>query len=76
MPSYESKYVVCPFYIRSDQNKICCEGVDDNNTLNLIYMDAKKRREYSDKYCRDEVNYKSCQICQMLYRKYGENGGI
>lgn len=76
MASFEAKYVVCPFYIRSDQNRICCEGVDGNNTINLVYEDAKKRREYSNKFCRNTIGYKKCAICQMLNRKYGVNNEI
>jgi hypothetical protein len=76
MASYEAKYVVCPFYIRSDQNKIYCEGVNENNTLNLVYEDSNKKRDYSLRYCRNADNYKNCLICQMLNRKYGVDNGI
>lgn len=72
MAEFDSKYVVCPFYHKSDSNRICCEGVDDNNTVNLIFSDSRKQKEYKQTFCYDITNYKKCLICTMLYTKYPE----
>lgn len=69
MAHYESMYVVCPFYRRNDTNRICCEGVDTSNTLNLVFGSQKKMHEYVVRYCNSMERYQSCLICQMLMAK-------
>ena len=69
MAHYESMYVVCPFYRRHDSNRICCEGVDDTNTLNLVFGNQKKLYDYVGRYCNSMENYHGCLICQMLMTK-------
>ena len=71
MADFESKYVVCPFYRRNDNNRICCEGLEDRNTINLVFEDSKKQVAYRNEYCCDIDNYKNCKICAMLKKKYG-----
>lgn len=67
---YESKYVVCPFYKRNiDANRICCEGVDPTNTLNLVFGNKKELLRYEKRYCNSMERYQSCLICQMLTAK-------
>lgn len=66
------KFVVCPFYNWSSPNRICCEGIMENNTTNLIFGDPSKTREYMHNFCCDSIKYKKCTICMVLYRKYGE----
>lgn len=72
MAHYESMYVVCPFYRRNDTNRICCEGVDNSNTLNLVFGSQKKMHEYVIRYCNSMENYHCCMICQMLMSNEGE----
>ena len=47
MSKYVSKYTVCPFYHRHDTNRICCEGTSDENTINLVFSDTKKLKDYA-----------------------------
>ena len=72
MAEFDSKYVVCPFYRKSDSYRICCEGVDDNNTVNLIFSNSTKSKEYKQTFCYNIDNYKHCLICAMLNAKYPE----
>lgn len=71
MSQYISKYVVCPYYHRHDDNRICCEGTSSRNTINLVFSDSKKLKEYTEKYCENMDNYERCMICQALNTKYG-----
>ena len=75
MSRYVSKYVVCPFYRRNDTNRICCEGVDKTNTLNLVFEGKEKVLEYQRHFCNDIVNHKDCLICRMLTDKWEEKNG-
>ncbi len=66
-----SKYAVCPFYHRHEPNRICCEGVSDENTLNLVFTDTKKLKAYTTVFCNDMRGYKNCAVRKMLMNKYG-----
>ena len=70
---YVSKYVVCPYYHRHDDNRICCEGTGskNTNTINLVFVDSKKLKDYTTKYCCDIQGYNKCIICKALNLKYG-----
>ena len=68
---YESKYVVCPYYHRHESNRICCEGTGSYNTVNLVFEDAKKLKEYGIEYCNSIKGCKRCMIHRALNTKYG-----
>jgi hypothetical protein len=72
MASFDSKYAKCPFFHRFESNRICCEGLEDNNTINLVFEDPKKLNEYKHTYCCDIDHYRWCLICGILNRKYGD----
>lgn len=72
MSCYISKYVVCPYYHRHDNNRICCEGVDDTNTSNLVFENSRKQKEYSKKHCNSMEGHKECRFFKMLEEKYRE----
>lgn len=66
MADYLSKSMVCPYYRRSDKNRICCEGTCHDNTINLVFGDSTKLRKYTREYCGSVSGYPSCLVCQML----------
>lgn len=70
MSQYVSKYVVCPYYRKHSDNRICCEGTDDSNTINLVFEDSKRLNEYNMCFCNDMKCYKGCMVYQMLDQKY------
>ena len=70
MSKYVSKYAVCPYYRRHNDNRICCEGTDMTNTINLVFEDSKKLKEYETRYCNDIRGYQHCIVCGALNGKY------
>ena len=70
MSMYVSKYVVCPYYRKHSDNRICCEGTNDNNTINLVFEDSRIQKEYGIRYCNDIKGCEDCMIYQMLDLKY------
>ena len=72
MSQYVSKYVACPYYHRHDDNRICCEGTNSNNTINLVFGNVNKLKIHTIRYCNDVDGYKKCLICKALDIKYGE----
>ena len=73
---YVSKYAVCPFYHRHDDNRLCCEGTDNNNTINIVFGDQNELKKYGNKFCNDINNYKNCLICKALNSKYQEKKNV
>lgn len=73
MSQYVSKYAVCPYYRRHDDNRICCEGTDTKNTINVVFGDKNQQKLYGIRYCNDIVGHKRCLICNALNTKYGVN---
>lgn len=71
MSQYESKYAVCPYYHRHDDNRICCEGTDSKNTINLVFGDSKKLKDYGITHCNSIEGCKKCLIHRALNFKYG-----
>ena len=70
MSQYVSKYAVCPFYHRHDDNRICCEGTDSKNTINIVFGDQNRQKEYAIRYCNNLKGYEACLICKALMAKY------
>ena len=63
--------VVCPFYNWSSPNRICCEGILDDNTTNLIFGNPILTDKYMRVYCCSLKRYKECKLGAMLQGKYG-----
>ena len=61
---------VCPFFRKNDPNRIRCEGLEKHSTINLVFEDTKKQKEYLREHCCDIEGYKRCHICEMLLKKY------
>ena len=72
MSKYQSKYVVCPFYRRNDTNRICCEGVDKTNTINLVFESKEEVLKYQREFCNDILQHRDCRVCRMLTEKWEE----
>lgn len=72
MSCYVSKYVVCPFYRRNDTNRICCEGVNENNTLNIVFGTKQDVLNYEKHFCDSIELHKNCLVYQMLAKKWEE----
>ena len=51
MADFDSKLAKCPFYIRNESNRICCEGLKERTTINFVFEDSKKLKIYMDTYC-------------------------
>lgn len=72
MSCFISKYAVCPFYHRNDTNRICCEGVEDNNTINIVFGAKQDMLAYEKHFCDNIERHKKCLVYQMLNKKYEE----
>ena len=69
MKRHISNEVLCPFYHSEDSNRVCCEGLEDDSTIHVVFQSSRKKTAYSTKYCCER--YKSCKVSQILFDKYG-----
>ena len=68
MESFMSKDVLCPYYLKDEDNHIVCEGTELDTSVHLTCSNKKHRREYQKFYCCN--HYKKCRIANMLDRKW------
>lgn len=72
MSKYVSKYAVCPFYRRHDDNRICCEGVTRDSSVNLVFRSQIRMKRYTTIHCESMEGCKQCRVYGMLDGKYQE----
>lgn len=68
---YQSKNVLCPFYISHDKNTIKCECLYQTMNVNSYIMQkfgSKDQSKWLLQYCCK--NYKQCPIEKILEKKY------
>lgn len=56
----------CPFYVSENGTTIRCEGVSENNNIELVF--SGNADKYKDQYCTDD--WENCLIARMLWSKY------
>ena len=67
---YVAKVIKCPFYHRSDSNRIVCEGLKKGNTINLVYESTTEKKDYMNRHCKSIDGYCRCRVFKMLEQKY------
>lgn len=60
----------CPFYIKSDAQRITCEGLVEDSYINQFFRRGNDRKIHKETFC--DVKYENCEIFQMLKRYYDE----
>lgn len=72
--SFGDETIICPYYVKSDQNSITCEGLEDqssNNSFRQWFRWPKKKQKWKQGYCCS-FDYEQCPISQMIEQsKYG-----
>ena len=71
MSKYESKYAVCPYYKKHDDNRIRCEGIDKDSSIHVVFGNKVKLKEFSVSYCNSFAGHRKCLVRQALNKKYG-----
>ena len=77
---YENCNAICPFFLTGGKlhingiktrDYIKCEGVNNDCTIDLVFVSEKKKNAHRCAYC-DSYNYKKCQIYKAVIKKYEE----
>lgn len=70
MARYEAKLVKCPFYKRNDNNRIICEGLEDNNKLHLVFANSIEKSKYMQEHCYSLRACQHCLIHNVMHAKW------
>lgn len=68
MLPYEAGNVYCPFYVKSKDLMISCEGMEEGIHCHQIFDSQKAKRQWMNLICNED--YHSCPYAKMLERKY------
>lgn len=66
-------YVKCPFYVWEEGNRLCCEGVTEKSSVQILFADKSVRREYERRLCKKD--WKNCPLAQALTLKWEKDTG-
>ncbi len=62
------EYVQCPYFRREEKTRISCEGITDNNIINLMWPTKAEKMKYLKSVCCQD--YTACKIYKLLEEKY------
>lgn len=62
------KMVKCPFYRKTDPNRIVCEGLREGTTIALNFESSVEKREYMRERCQGIEGCRYCPIHSLLDR--------
>lgn len=66
----EYKCVQCPFFKRTKNTSIVCEGFREDTTVQLNFMQPGMRNEYMENFCMTEKCWRGCVIYQSTAERY------
>ena len=65
----EEAYIQCPFYLRSTDLRIFCEGYIPSTCMITSFPNKKSAAAHKKAYC-NLVNGGMCKFAQVLFEKY------
>ena len=68
MAHYEDPIVRCPFYSWEEGKKLCCEGVNEQSSVQITFTTKQSRRDYERMRCKRA--WKDCPLAQALTKKW------
>lgn len=65
---YDDVSAKCPFYQRSSEKNIVCEGIIENSVSVQEFNKKSDREAYRNRYCNNQ--YSKCRLYDILEKKY------
>lgn len=66
------KFAKCPFYKRTDLNRIVCEGIHSGTTIHLVHESQIEKKRHMSAHCNSIEGCRRCPIHSLLERMYEE----
>lgn len=58
----------CPFFKKTDEREIFCEGVVERGTVRLVFSSPVQKKRYFERNCCE--NFKNCTLFRAVNEKY------
>ena len=68
MSRYDDVDAKCPFYQRSSEKRIVCEGIMENSVTVQEFNKKSDKKSHRNNYCDNK--YSECKMFKILDRKY------
>lgn len=68
--NFEDANVKCPFFSKTKNERIICEGITDECISVLKFENKKGLERYKIRHC--DSNYEKCHLYKALEEKYDE----
>lgn len=65
-----TRYAQCPFFLSSGKETVLCEGITEDCTTTLRFINPGKRTLHRKRYCN--ASYVECPLYKLLEAKYRE----
>lgn len=63
--------VVCPYYKKSDNIRIVCEGITEASSVHIVFGGKEGTTRYIKTYCATFSGCRKCRLHKLLDAKYG-----
>lgn len=70
--TWQTKFVKCPYYMKHDNNRIVCEGINKDATTHIVFGNPAIREVYMHKHCNEIGGCRKCPLHDLLDRKNGD----
>ena len=70
---YEDNKVCCPFYVRAEPMKVCCEGYCKGTRFHTVFEKKELKVKHKKKYCDDLYGCTTCPLYNVIYKQYRED---
>lgn len=68
----EYKSIQCPYFKRTKNLTITCEGFMPDVNVQMNFFSEKSRKSYMDDFCKTDKCWKGCALYQLAAEKYTE----
>lgn len=66
--AFESADVMCPYYVKSKECVISCEGMEDGIHCHQVFDSGKAKKQWMQHICNED--YRACRYARMVKEKY------
>jgi hypothetical protein len=68
--TWDDKFVKCPYYHKSESNKIVCDGLMTRTSLHIVFVNTEDKKNYLRSLCCSIRGYHDCPINKILEESY------
>ena len=67
--AFEAVDVMCPYYVKSENCEISCEGMEEGIHCRQVFENGKAKKQWMQHICNSD--YMACSYARMLEKHHG-----